>query len=55
VDDSLGTAVLTGAQIPGAADIAAAVRTELAAELARVANCATVASTGEQIAAFETA
>jgi hypothetical protein len=55
VDDTVGAAVLTGAQIPSAADIAAAVRSNLEVELSRVANCATVASTGEQIAAFESA
>ena len=35
---------------PAAADVAAAVRTNLATELARLANCATVDSTGAQIA-----
>jgi filamentous hemagglutinin len=41
VDNTTGTAVLT----------AAAIRTELAVELARIAQCSTVATTGDQIAA----
>jgi hypothetical protein len=35
--------------VPTEAEIAAQVRTELSSELARVANCATVATTGQQI------
>ncbi len=41
VDATTGTAVLT----------AAAIRTELAVELARLTQCSTVATTGDQIAA----
>jgi hypothetical protein len=59
VDNTLGTAVLTAAAIraelaivPSAATVAEAVRAELTDELERVSNCATVATTGAQIAAL---
>jgi len=55
---SAGTRTITGGtvdtltnspDVPTEAEIAAQVRTELTPELARVANCATVATTGQQI------
>jgi hypothetical protein len=63
VDDTVGTAFISAENIRAALGLAAAnldtkfsdiplgVRTELAPELERVSNCATVQSTGDQIAA----
>lgn len=52
VSDTVGTAELSS---PTAAEVAAAVRVELTPELARVAQCATVDSTGAQLASYDTA
>jgi hypothetical protein len=46
------TTLTNAPTVPTAAQIATATRTELAPELARVANCATVESTGDQIVAL---
>jgi hypothetical protein len=43
------TTLTNSPDVPTEAEIAAQVRTELTPELARVANCATVATTGQQI------
>jgi len=48
VDNTVGT--LSGSA-PTAAEVASAVRSELSIELARIAQCSTVATTGDQIAA----
>jgi hypothetical protein len=52
VDHTVGEAIINGATMPSAISIAEAVRTELTPELTRVAACATVESTGSQLAAF---
>jgi hypothetical protein len=46
------TALTNAPTVPTAEEIAAEVRTELTPELTRVANCATVESTGDQIVAL---
>lgn len=51
VDSTTGTAILDGGTAPTAEQIADAIRVELSPELERIANCATVQSTGDQIAA----
>jgi hypothetical protein len=48
VDNTVGTLV---GSAPTAAEVASAVRSELSIELARIAQCSTVATTGDQIAA----
>lgn len=47
-----GTWTSLAGYVPSAAENALAVRAELAAELARVSNCATVATTGDQLTTF---
>jgi hypothetical protein len=46
------TTLTNAPAVPTAAQIATATRSELAPELARISNCATVESTGDQIAAL---